>query len=49
MREKSNKYIAHQEHMDEDCLGGFVLQITTENLEESLQTGDSVLTGETHD
>lgn len=46
VRGKSNKYMAHQEDINEDGLLDLMVQVATENLEpDSFQDGSAILTG----
>jgi len=45
VRGKSNKYMAHEEDVNGDGRVDLVVQVATENLEESLQSSDVLLTG----
>lgn len=50
MRGKSNKYMSHQEDVNEDGFIDQVLQVATQNLApESLQDGYATLTAKTYD
>jgi len=50
VRGKSNRYMAHQEDVNEDGLLDLVLQVATQNLDpDTFQDGYAILTGETTD